>query len=46
MTTTKQDRPEKTGDREFVISRIFDAPRELIWKIGSYLANAKTSKNL
>jgi len=34
MTTTKQDRPEKTG-----WSGTLD-------QLGSYLANAKTSKNL
>src|SRR5271170_6970154 len=27
-----QDRKQGTADREIVISRVFDAPRELVWQ--------------
>jgi uncharacterized protein YndB with AHSA1/START domain len=30
--TTKNPSPENTSDREIVISRDFDAPRELVWQ--------------
>jgi uncharacterized protein YndB with AHSA1/START domain len=30
--TTKTPSPENTSDREIVISRVFDAPRELVWQ--------------
>ena len=29
--TTKNNEPESTTDREIVITRVFDAPRELVW---------------
>jgi len=32
MTTTKNNPTENTADREIVISRTFDAPRELVWQ--------------
>jgi uncharacterized protein YndB with AHSA1/START domain len=32
MTTNKNTPSSDTSDREMVISRIFDAPRELVWQ--------------
>jgi uncharacterized protein YndB with AHSA1/START domain len=32
MTATKTQSPENNADREIVISRVFDAPRELVWR--------------
>jgi uncharacterized protein YndB with AHSA1/START domain len=32
MNTEKNNRTENPADRDFVISRAFDAPRELVWK--------------
>src|ERR1700678_444638 len=32
MTTEKNNPPENSADREIVISRVFDAPRELVWQ--------------
>jgi uncharacterized protein YndB with AHSA1/START domain len=32
MTETPNNPSEKTADREIVISRTFDAPRELVWE--------------
>jgi uncharacterized protein YndB with AHSA1/START domain len=32
MTTKKNNLPEDTADRAFVITRVFDAPRDLVWK--------------
>lgn len=33
MTSMKTNTDEGTADREIVISRVFDAPRELIWEV-------------
>lgn len=32
MTTTKNNPTANTADRDFIITRTFDAPRELVWK--------------
>jgi uncharacterized protein YndB with AHSA1/START domain len=32
MTTTKNDPTDKTADCEIIITRVFDAPRELVWQ--------------
>jgi uncharacterized protein YndB with AHSA1/START domain len=32
MTTSKNNPTENTADREIVITRVFDAPRELVWQ--------------
>ena len=32
MTTTQNHPPVDTSDREIVITRVFDAPRELVWE--------------
>jgi uncharacterized protein YndB with AHSA1/START domain len=32
MVARKTDPAEEASDREFVITRVFDAPRELVWK--------------
>ena len=32
MTTTQNHPPVDTSDREIIISRVFDAPRELVWE--------------
>ena len=29
--TTSNNRPPSSGERELVITRLFDAPRELVW---------------
>jgi uncharacterized protein YndB with AHSA1/START domain len=32
MTTAKNDSAENTADREILITRTFDAPRERVWQ--------------
>ncbi len=32
MTTPKSNSPADTADREIILSRVFDAPRELVWE--------------